>query len=94
MRESEVEKYLISETKKIGGEIRKLQWINRRGAPDRVIFFAGVYFVELKAPGETLRPEQQREHDRMTAQGADVRTLDSKEKIDEFIKAITTRIHT
>lgn len=37
MRESTIEKYLVTQVKAIGGEVRKVQWIGRNGAPDRVV---------------------------------------------------------
>jgi hypothetical protein len=39
MRESQIEKYLVAKVKELGGEVRKVQWVGRRGAPDRVVFF-------------------------------------------------------
>jgi hypothetical protein len=39
MRESQIEKALVRRVKLLGGEIRKLAWINRRGAPDRLLLF-------------------------------------------------------
>ena len=35
MREATIEKYLVQQAKLLGGEVRKVQWIVRRGAPDR-----------------------------------------------------------
>lgn len=37
MRESEIEKYLVERVKALGGEVRKVKWIGRRGAPDRLV---------------------------------------------------------
>ena len=49
---------------------RKLQWIGRRNAPDRVFGFNGrTIFVEFKRPGERLRVGQDKEIDRMRAAG-------------------------
>ena len=88
MIEDDVESYLTSEIKKQGGEIRKLAWLGRKGAPDRLVFFRGVHFVELKRPGRKADPHQAREHRRMVKHGANVYVIDTKEKVDEFIKAI------
>lgn len=85
IRERDIERYLVRRVKAAGGEIRKCKWIGRRGAPDRRVMLQGGHWVELKAPGETLRPEQVREHARMAACGDPVYTFDSFEKIDEFI---------
>ncbi len=64
MRESEIEKYLVAKVKALGGETRKVKWIGRMKAPDRVVmlpfkkpdgtyFFAGfqTIWVEVKRPG-------------------------------------------
>ena len=81
MRESTIEAYLVKRVKALGGEVRKVQWVGRRGAPDRLVMFPQLVmlitrqivdhrgrttvWVELKAPGEKPRPEQLREHARM-----------------------------
>ena len=72
-----------------GGEVRKVQWVNHRGAADRAVFLNGVYFVELKRPGEKLDPHQEREANRLRKHGANVRMIDTLEGVDTFIKEIT-----
>lgn len=37
MRESQIEKHLINRVVELGGEVRKVKWIGRRGAPDRLV---------------------------------------------------------
>ena len=37
MRERDIEKYLVERVKALGGEVRKVKWIGRRGAPDRLV---------------------------------------------------------
>ena len=37
MRESQIEKHLVARVKALGGEVRKVQWLGRRGAPDRLV---------------------------------------------------------
>lgn len=85
IRERDVEAHLVSKVKEAGGEVRKCKWIGRRGAPDRVVFLKGTYWVELKAPGEKPRSDQLREHKRMGAQEAYVYVLDSFEAVDNFM---------
>lgn len=91
MRESDVEKYLIKRVKELGGEIRKTKWIGRSHAPDRVVFFKGVWFVELKRPNAAARTGQIREHSRMRQHGAAVFVIDTIEKVDEFINEICSQ---
>jgi hypothetical protein len=37
MRESTIEDYLVERVKSLGGEVRKVKWIGRHGAPDRLV---------------------------------------------------------
>jgi hypothetical protein len=61
MRERDIERYLVKRVKELGGEVRKVQWIGRRGAPDRLVMlpshdhqgrmtFNETTWVELKNP--------------------------------------------
>ncbi len=94
MRESDIEKYLVERVKALGGEVRKVKWIGRRGAPDRLVMLpqdlpAGrldtTLWVELKAPGEKPKPHQAREHERMRRMGQCVVVIDSMEGVDEVL---------
>lgn len=88
MRESQIEKALVKAAIAAGGEVRKVQWIGRRGAPDRVVMLPeGVmWWIELKAPGKKAEPHQLREHKRMRALGQIVFVVDSLEQIEELFK--------
>lgn len=37
MRESTIENHLVERVKALGGEVRKVKWVGRRGAPDRLV---------------------------------------------------------
>jgi hypothetical protein len=91
MREIEVEDYLVEQAKAIGGEVRKLRWIGRNGAPDRVIMFEGkTIWVELKRPGtKRANPHQIREHERMRRAGQTVVMIDSFEGVDKLIVEVS-----
>lgn len=41
MKERDIEKYLVDRVKALGGEVRKVQWIGRVGAPDRLVMLPG-----------------------------------------------------
>ena len=43
MRESKIEKHLAKRVEELGGECRKLRWIGRRGAPDRLVMLPEAY---------------------------------------------------
>ena len=85
-RERDIERYLVEQTAKHGGETRKVQWIGRHGAPDRLVMLPGVaIWVELKAPGEKAKPHQLREHERMRALGQRVVVVDSFDGVDKVL---------
>jgi hypothetical protein len=42
MRERDIEAYLVKRVKALGGEVRKVKWIGRRGAPDRLVMLPEV----------------------------------------------------
>ena len=86
MRESVIENYLVERVKQIGGEVRKVKWIGRRGAPDRLVMLPGIsVWVELKAPGKVAKPHQLREHERMRAKGQNVVVIDSIAGVDKLL---------
>lgn len=97
MRESTIEEYLVERVKALGGEVRKVKWIGRHGAPDRLVmlplykgaprdFAPRALWVELKAPGEKPKPHQAREHERMRKMGQRVEVVDSFERVDEVLQ--------
>ena len=100
MSESDIEKHLVAQVKALGGEVRKVQWVGRRGAPDRLVMLPPTwrdrlgskswgsptaFWVELKAPGKTAEPHQLREHARMRRMGQTVVVIDSIEAVDELL---------
>lgn len=88
MRERDIERYLVERVVALGGEVRKVQWIGRRGAPDRLVMLPGkTVWVELKAPGEKAAPHQKREHDRMRQMGQTVVVVDSRHDVDALLAA-------
>lgn len=86
--EAEIEDYFVKEILALGGEVRKVVWLGRRHAPDRLVMYKGAHFVELKRPGETPRKGQIREHDRMRKHGLKVYVLSTYNQIDEFVEQI------
>jgi hypothetical protein len=97
IRERDIERYLVQQVKALGGEVRKVEWIGRRGAPDRVLFLPPAFFIaqnvydprtpwiELKAPGVAPEPHQLREHARMRKMGQRVEVVDSFARVDEVL---------
>lgn len=88
MRESKIEKALVKRATAAGGLVRKLAWVGRRGAPDRLVKLPDrpPMFVELKAPGGRLSKLQELEHQRMAAAGLDVRVVWNLASVDEVFE--------
>lgn len=96
VRESAIERYLVRKVRLRGGECRKLK--GRRNECDRLVLWPGVdyppnkyappvaHFVETKAPGKKPRPGQLREHHRLRTMGFTVLVLDTKAKVDNYIR--------
>ncbi|MEQ1519703.1 MAG: VRR-NUC domain-containing protein [Aestuariivirga sp.] len=77
IRERDIEKAFTAKVKAAGGEIRKVKWIGRKGAPDRVVMLNGmVWWVEFKAPGKRPTAQQASEHRRMRKMGMLVLVID------------------
>jgi hypothetical protein len=98
IRERDVEAYLVKRVKALGGEVRKVKWIGRNGAPDRVVMLPAplndmglrsrpprTLWIELKAPGKKPEPHQAREHERMRKMGQRVEVVDSFGRVDEVL---------
>lgn len=76
-----------------GGEIRKVMWQGRSGAPDWLVMLSGgAVFVETKAPGETPRASQIIEFRRIKhASGIPVLVLDSAARANDIVRILTAR---
>lgn len=85
IKERDIEKYLKTAVKAAGGEVRRVKWQGRHGAPDDFVILRGGHWVECKAPGKHPEPHQKREHARMLKHGIRVHVLDSYEAVDDFI---------
>lgn len=98
MRERDIERHLVTQVKQLGGEVRKVKWVGRKGAPDRVVMLPWgawraigrdpgdtVIWVELKATGKKAERHQVREHRRMKDMGQIVVVIDSIEGVDKLL---------
>ena len=92
MRESTVERKLVTEAKKRGGFALKFVSPGLDGVPDRLVLFPGgrLAFVELKAPGKKMRPLQVRRAEQLRALGFRVYCVDNKEMIGGILDEIQT----
>ncbi len=89
MREIVIERYLVELARAKGGEVRKVRWVGRKGAPDRVVMMPGaqLIWVETKATGEQPEPHQAREHERMRRMGQRVEVVDSFARVDALFSS-------
>ena len=90
INERDIEKHLVKRVKELGGEVRKVKWIGRNGAPDRLVMlphsgYRTTIWVELKAPGVSPEPHQLREHERMRDMHQWVVVIDSIEGVEELL---------
>ncbi len=80
MLESRIEEKVQEFAEARGWLVRKLKWIGRRGAPDRLYLRNGrVVFPEFKQKGKPPNPQQAREHERLRNHGAEVVVIDNIE---------------
>lgn len=92
MKESKVERRLVTKIKDIGGKAYKWESPGNAGVPDRIIITpAGkVIFVETKRPkGGVLSSRQKNQIRNLIKLKQDVRVITNYEQVDEFIKEIT-----
>jgi len=89
--EAKVEDYLIKRVKELGGRERKLRWVGRDGAPDRIVWFKfpAVGVVEVKREiGGVVRACQEREMARMREDGWPVFLVSNFSEVDAALDAI------
>lgn len=79
MQESPIEQFADDLAKELGYIVRKVRWIGRRSAPDKLYSSVktGPFFVEFKKTGAKPNPTQEREIQRMRDCGITVYTIDS-----------------
>lgn len=92
MLEKDVEKELVRKTEESGGMAWKFVSPGKSGVPDRIILLPNgkIGFVELKAPGEKMRPLQIKRKEQLEKLGFMVFTVDAKERIDGVLNEIRT----
>ncbi len=90
MREKTIERQLAAEVRKNGGLALKFVSPGFDGIPDRLVLFPKgiIAFVELKRPGEKLRPLQVKRKRQLESLGFLVYCIDSIEKIGGVLDEI------
>ncbi len=87
--EKKTEKYLNDQVKTLGGWSIKLLSTLIRGLPDRLVLYKGkAYFVEVKSEDKEPTLIQLLVHKKLERLGFTVWVIDTREKVDNFIKRI------
>jgi hypothetical protein len=58
MLERDIEQYLVEQVEARGGQAHKIKFINKRGAPDRLVIIPAAWLVEVKKRGGRLSYHQ------------------------------------
>lgn len=89
MLESEIEKKLVREIRKMGGMAYKFVSPGNTGVPDRIVILPGVItFVELKTETGRLSPGQKRQIGKLQDLGMKVVVLHGMKELEEFLNEI------
>ena len=88
MREKTIEAKLVQLVRSKGGLALKFSSPACDGVPDRLVLLPGgkIAFIELKAPGKTLRPLQVRRKRQLEALGFSVYCIDRPEQIETVLQ--------
>lgn len=91
MRESQIEKRLVTAVRKRHGLCPKWVSPGLDGVPDRIILLPGrcMAFAELKAPGKTLRTQQLYRKAQLERLGFPVYVIDNTEQIGGVLDEIS-----
>lgn len=88
-QEKEIERYLKNRVEQLGGYCRKWVAPGHNGVPDRIVLLNGhAAFIETKAPDKKARKQQAKEMEEIRYQGFYAGVIDTREKVDEFIREI------
>ena len=95
MKELTVEEHLVKRVRELGGEVRKVKWLGRRNAPDRLVMlprnntaiwnsWSNTIWVEVKNP-ETILTFPANAHER-----AQAREHDTMRRMGQRVEVIGT----
>lgn len=89
MLESEIEKRLVREVRKLGGIAYKFVSPGNTGVPDRIVILPGVItFVELKTETGRLSANQVRQIGKLRNLGVEVKVIHGMKELEEFLNEI------
>ncbi len=88
-QEGALEAWTVKQIHAKRGATRKVKWLCRIGAPDRLVWIPGWLFPELwemKGEGLPLKEHQKREHKRLKRMGVICRKVDTREKVERYLR--------
>lgn len=90
VRERDIEKWLVSLIKRMGGEAFKFVSPGNDGVPDRLVCMPGgrIYFVELKTDKGRPSGLQQWQMERLRRLGVSVHLITGMEEAMQFIRML------
>ena len=90
MKEKYIEKKFVEAVRNLGGLAPKFVSPGVNGVPDRIVLLPNGHmaFVELKAPGQMMRPIQLRRKRQLESLGYKVYCIDALSEIGGVIDAI------
>ena len=90
MREKQIEQKLVKAAKDMGGLAIKFTSPGFDGMPDRLVLLpeGKIAFVEVKAPGKTMRPLQEKRKRQLETLGFLVFCIDQPEQIGGILTEI------
>lgn len=85
-----IEKRLRERIKEKGGMALKFISPGCRGVPDRLVFLPGgqIFLIELKAPGQKLKPIQKKMRAKFKKLGFKYYVIDSYEAVEVFLSEV------
>lgn len=92
-QENNIEKYLDSEIKLLGGKTYK--WVSPgcSGVPDRIVVVSGVVdFIEVKTINKEAKPWQQKRINELLSLGVHAQVVSGKTGVDEYIRHLYKRL--
>lgn len=85
-KEEQLEAAIVTSAENAGWVSRKMQYVGRRGAPDRLFYrHSRVVFMEIKRPGGVLSGLQRKEIRLMKERGIEAHVVDNIEKAAEIL---------
>jgi hypothetical protein len=90
VKEKDIEKYLVTRVRAMGGQCPKFNSEATRYVPDRICIFPEglVVFVECKRPGKGYTDQQAEYACKLHMLGAFTALVDTKPRVDQFISTV------